>query len=224
MTDRRATRSQAPAASSPRNSGPPVVAVALAVLVVVIAVGVAIALAGGSDEGSGGDEGLAFGAVTVDGAVLPAFETGEADAAEGQLAPTLTGQAVDGARTIVGSGEPTIVAFLAHWCPHCRAELPRIVGAAADGAFDGVRLVAVLTGTNPDAPNFPPGRWLDRERWPGDVLVDDEAGSAATGYGLAGYPFLVVLDAEGHVVTRTSGELGSGRLAALGDLARGGRG
>ncbi len=46
-------------------------------------------------------------------------------------------------------------------------------------------------------PNFPPADWLQDEGWSGDVLVDDESMTAATAYGLAGYPFLVMLDADG---------------------------
>ena len=99
-----------------------------------------------------------------------------------------------------------MLVFLAHWCPHCQVELPLLVSMAEAGAFDGVRTVAVLTGTNPDAPNFPPVPWLDREGWSGEVARDDPQASAANAYGLSSYPFLVMLDADGTVVGRVSGE------------------
>jgi thiol-disulfide isomerase/thioredoxin len=184
----------------------------------VLAVGLAIALAGGSDEADGPQR--AFGPVEVVGDALPPFTATDGDPALGRPVPRLDGIALDGSGVDLAAGEPTLVAFLAHWCPHCRAELPRLVDAAADGGFDGIRTVAVLTGSNPAAPNFPPGAWLEREGWEGDTLLDDEAASAAQAYGLAGYPFLVALDADGNVVARTSGELEPEQLTALAEAAR----
>jgi thiol-disulfide isomerase/thioredoxin len=208
----------APAAAS---GGPPVPAIAIGLLVLVAVVGIAVAVVSGSDDDPTGD-GLVFGTVDVAGEPLPSFEQDGSDPAEGQAAPRLDGVAVDGTPTTVEGGEPTILVFLAHWCPHCRAELPRIVEVADEGGFDGIRLVAVLTGTNPDAPNFPPGEWLEREGWTGDVIVDDEHATAAKAYGLTGYPFLTVVDADGAVLARTSAELPPGQLEALGELARAG--
>ena len=95
-----------------------------------------------------------------------------------------------------------------------------LVGAELDGIFDGIRTVAVLTGTNPSAPDFPPAAWIQREGWTGDVLLDDEAGTAAAAYGLSGYPFLVWVDADGDVVARTSGELAIDELEGLADRIR----
>ena len=45
--------------------------------------------------------------------------------------------------------------FLAHWCPHCQAEVPRLVELAEQGAFDGVDVTAVATGTNADGAQLP---------------------------------------------------------------------
>ncbi|MDQ2651115.1 MAG: hypothetical protein M3Z03_16365, partial [Actinomycetota bacterium] len=95
-----------------------------------------------------------------------------------------------------------------------------IVELEADGELDGVRLVAVVTGTNPEAPNYPPARWLEREGWPGEVILDDDEHAAAGAYGLAGYPFIVTLDPDGDVVSRTSGEIPREALIAAADAAR----
>lgn len=222
MTNRTASKARrAPApASQPRRG--PVLIVALVALAVVVAIGVAFALEGGDDTTASDDSALEFGAVEVDGAPLDEFTDEATDSAVGQQAPVLIGQAADGSPvTVGGAGEPTIVAFLAHWCPHCQAELPVLVDVAEAGGFDGVRTVTVLTGTNPDAPNFPPAEWLEGEGWTGDVLVDDEAFSAAAAYGLTGYPFLVALDAEGNVVARTSGNVPAEQVEALAAAARG---
>ena len=121
---------------------------------------------------------------------------------------------------VAGSGEPTLVAFVAHWCPHCQVELPVIVDLMAGGDLDGVRTVAVLTGTDERRPNFPPVAWLEREGWTGEILLDDESATAARSYGLSSYPFLVFLDGEGTVVARTQGEVPADDIVALADAAR----
>lgn len=179
---------------------------------VILAVAVVIGLSVGG-ETSGG-EGVAFGDVTVSGAALPPLPDGGTDPALGMSAPTVRGHTGQAGTAVVGgaSAQPTAVFFLAHWCPHCRAEVPRIVELAGSGAFDGVNLVAVATGSNPDAPNFPPSAWLDDEEWPGTVVYDDEAAAAATAYGVGGFPFVVYLDRDGEVVARVSGEQGADAL------------
>lgn len=189
-------------------------------LVVVVGIGLVVALRGGDDAAAA--TGIAFGTVTVTGETLPSYVQDAADPAVGQAVPVLEGLSFDETPVAVGEpGEPTVVAFVAHWCPHCQVEVPKIVELANDGAFEGVRMVAVATGTNPDAPNFPPVAWLDREDWPGDVLVDDQAATAAEAYGLEGYPFLVAYDADGKVVGRSSGEQPADDIAALAAAARG---
>jgi thiol-disulfide isomerase/thioredoxin len=199
-----------------------VLLLALGALAAVVVVGIVIALAGDDDDSAtGGRDDATFGPVTVEGGALPTYPGTGPDPAVGQSAPVVGGESPDGEAVAVGGDGPTLVAFLAHWCPHCQAELPVLVDLAAEGGFDGVRTVAVLTGTNADAPNFPPVPWLDREGWEGDILLDDEDATAALAYGLDGYPFLVVLDADGSVVARSSGELPAADVQAMVDAARG---
>lgn len=199
----------------PSTRRPPILAIAGGAFLLVVIIGLVIALAtGGDDEDQGGDpsstvdpDQATFGPVEVSGEPLPSFDGGAADAAVGLPAPVVTATTPDAREITFGAaGEPTLVVFLAHWCPHCQAELPVLVDMAADGAFDGVRTVAVLTGTNPDAPNFPPVLWLEREGWQGEVALDDEAASAAAAHGLTSYPYLVMLDADGQVTGRIAGE------------------
>ncbi|MBA2281588.1 MAG: TlpA family protein disulfide reductase [Acidimicrobiia bacterium] len=220
-------------APEPPRKGPSVIGLAIAAVVVVVGIGLAITLlAGGDDEGAATTDGtgtttaaaeqLVFGEVAVEGTSLPEFAGPENDPAVGQAAPVLEGSTPAGTPITVGDpGEPTIIAFLAHWCPHCQRELPLLVQLAGEGAFDGVRLQAVLTGTNTDAPNFPPAAWLEREGWTGDVLLDDEGFTAAQSYALSSYPLLVALDADGNVVARSVGELPAEELRAMADSARG---
>ena len=45
--------------------------------------------------------------------------------------------------------------FLAHWCPHCQAEVPRLVSLAKGAQIAGVDLVGIPTNTTDQAPNYP---------------------------------------------------------------------
>ena len=73
--------------------------------------------------------------------------------------PTLTGQSLfDGsAMTIAPTGKPMAVVYLAHWCPHCQAEVPRIVELAEGGqARRHRRLRGGCRRTTTTLPNYPP--------------------------------------------------------------------
>jgi cytochrome c biogenesis protein CcmG, thiol:disulfide interchange protein DsbE len=182
----------------------PTAAVVIAA-VVVVALGLVLAIVRGGDDG-GAASARAFGAVEVAGEALPTLG-GTRDPATGVQAPLLRLEdPYGGTEAVGGPGEAVLVVFLAHWCPHCQAEVPVLVEMARDGAFEGSQLVAVLTGTNREAPNFPPVAWLEREGWPGRILLDDDDATAAAAYGLDGYPFVVVVDGGGRVVARASGE------------------
>lgn len=205
-------------------SGVPVFAIGVAVLVLVlIAAVVGVLVFGGDDSDTGslaaGDQ--AFGEVTATGNPLPEYPedpTAE-DPAVGEPAPKLVGETPSGDPVTIDPAEgPMVIAFLAHWCPHCQAEVPRIV-EVADGAdeIEGVRFAAVLTASDPNLDNFPPGDWLAREDWPAPAMVDSEAESGSIpvafgAYGVAGYPFLVAIDADGNIAARSSGELGEDGL------------
>jgi cytochrome c biogenesis protein CcmG/thiol:disulfide interchange protein DsbE len=176
--------------------------------VVVLALVVAVVASGGDDGQEEADGVEQVRAVEVAGDTLPAFDGAAEDAAIGASAPELRGESFDGAAVEVApDGRGKVLVFLAHWCPHCQAEVPRIVDHLATTELpDGVDLVAVSTGVDENRPNYPASAWLERERWRWPVLVDDAEGSAAQGFGLTGFPYLVALDAEGRVVARASGE------------------
>jgi thiol-disulfide isomerase/thioredoxin len=149
--------------------------------------------------------------VTVDGAALPEFEHGlEQDPAVGTPAPGLSGQGFDGGKVTIGgaSDGPTLVVFVAHWCPHCQREVPLLVGWREDGTIPAdIDLVAVSTAVNPAYPNYPPSEWLADVGWRDPVMADDADMSAAEAYGLSAYPYFVALDKDGRVVARDTGEL-----------------
>jgi cytochrome c biogenesis protein CcmG/thiol:disulfide interchange protein DsbE len=154
--------------------------------------------------------------VEVIGDRLPRLNdsTVAADPVIGLPAPVLIGEGYDGEVVRIDAAEsgPTMVVFLAHWCPHCNAEMPRLQQLQADGLFpDGVGLVAVSTGLNPDAPNFPPDAWLIDMNWEVPTLADDidlerQVFVASDAFGVNGFPFAVLIDADGTVAARWSGE------------------
>ncbi len=150
-------------------------------------------------------------AVTVSGAQLPSLpqDAAATDPAVGRRVPALSGTSFDGRQvTSAAGGKPQVLIFLAHWCPHCRNEVPLLTSwLEREGPPAGVALMSVSTGTDNARPNYPPSAWLQRERWPLPVLVDDASGSAAKANGLTGFPFFVFVNADGTVAGRYAGEL-----------------
>jgi cytochrome c biogenesis protein CcmG/thiol:disulfide interchange protein DsbE len=149
----------------------------------------------------------------------------EPDPAVGQPAPRLTGTSIDGEPMTIepGDGTPKAIAFLAHWCPHCQREVPTVVSWAEDaGVPEGVEVLGVATGIDPNQPNYPPHTWFERESWTFPTLVDGDA-AANRAYGLSSYPFWVLIDGEGNVVQRWAGETTPEQLTErIGQLAQGG--
>lgn len=197
----------------------------LLVLAGIAALAVVAIVAGGG--GGDDDDGSATAAsetrpVRIDGDALPPFTTPQDDPAVGTAAPTMAGEGFDGGTVTAGGGGPAVLIFLAHWCPHCQAEVPVIVDWLADaGEPEGVDLIAIATSIDPARANFPPSEWFEREDWTLPTLVDDESSSAGAAYGLSGFPYYVVLDGEGKVALRLTGELERDELEQLVEVARG---
>jgi cytochrome c biogenesis protein CcmG/thiol:disulfide interchange protein DsbE len=189
----------------------PLVPVALGLIALAGLAAVAVTRSG-TTTGAGGSNLAQTRPVRVTGTPLPGFDSSSSssrpDPAVGRAAPELHGASFDGHPVAVTHGTPTAVVFLAHWCPHCQREVPVLVRWLDAGKLPaGVKLVAVATATSPDVPNYPPSAWLQRLHWPAQVLADDDHGTAATAFGLPAFPYFVLLDGNGHVVARTSGEL-----------------
>ena len=163
------------------------------------------------------DESIGFGSPTVEGDALPVYSSGSADVAEGLTAPTVVGADWNGNEvTIEPDGTPKIVVFLAHWCPHCQAEVPVIQQWINEGNLpDDVEMVSVATGTSRLRDNWPPQDWLEEEGWTPPVIMDDEIGTVAVNYGMSGTPMFVVLDGENTNLGRISGELDVAGLNTL---------
>ena len=199
-----------------RSRAPLLVAAGLAA-VVLAALAVAL-ISGGGDDGTTTAESDAAttGTVVVSGTPLPELTDGADDPAVGMTFPTLTGVDQSGEPiTISADDGPMMVLFVAHWCPHCQAEVPVVQSWVDDGGLPpGVDLVTVSTAIDPSAPNYPPDAWLAREGWTAPVLVDAD-GTAATAAGLPAYPYFVAVDGDGKVAARSTGELTTDQLDAV---------
>lgn len=205
--------------------------------IVAIVAGRSSSSAGGGKSPSGGtvvpNGKLDYGTIKAQGANLPAKPETGTDPAIGMTIPTVAGQQFDGEQlTITPDGTPKIIMVMAHWCPHCQAEVPRIQGwLNADGMPQGVQLAAVATANVPAKGNFPAADWLRTEKWSVPTIVDDKPvldssgnivspGTAAVAYGVSGYPYFLVTDGQGKVLYRTSGEITQAQWNALLTTAR----
>lgn len=180
-----------------------------------VVVAVALVLAGGG--GSEGDTSnrTAFGTVAVAGGPLPPYEPGS-DGAVGMPAPSIQG---DDYTFTPGQG-PTVLVFLAHWCSHCRNEVPVLQAIVDEGLVpQGLSVVGVATSTNSTQVNYPPGAWLEREGWSSPLIFDDQRNTAATAYGVTSFPFWAVVGSDGVVSGRLAGEIGREGILQLLDIA-----
>lgn len=161
----------------------------------------------------GGASGAETGEIDIVGTPLPPVEGNPdpaSDPAVGTIAPALLGTDFTGNPAVVDptDGSPKAVAFLAHWCPHCQAEVPRVQEwLDSGGGVPGVDIIAVTTAVQPDQDNYPPSAWLESEGWTSAVIRDNEDSDAFITYGAGGLPFWVFIDAQGRVVRRSAGEL-----------------
>ena len=195
--------------------------IAAVVAVVVIGV-VVIAVSRGGSSASGGGASpsggtivpngrLDYGTIKVNGTPLPAYSKDAADAALGDVIPQISGVQFDGKQLdiVPTDGKPKIIMVVAHWCPYCQAEVPRIQKWLNESGMPAdVELVTVATANDPTRGNFPAADWLRREKWSVPTIVDDKASQVNDALGVSGFPFFVVTNGKGQVVYRTSGEIG----------------
>jgi thiol-disulfide isomerase/thioredoxin len=191
---------------------------------VLLAAAIAIGFSGGSDDATttqprttveGQVAAGEFQPVTVDGEALSLLGDGSGnpalDSSMGKTAPTLNGYNFAGTPVSVTPGannQPLMLVFLAHWCPHCNREVPRLIEWKEQGLVpEGLRVIGVTTASRNDYANWPPSDWIEEMKWPFEVFVDSEEGTAFNAYGVDGFPFIAIVNAEGKVVGRHSGGL-----------------
>ena len=160
------------------------------------------------------------GPTEVFGTALPKFEQLEDDPAVGRTPPVvvgtdlLTGEVV----RITNQGRPIVIAFYAHWCPHCQKEVAELTEWLETNELPaGVDFYAVSVLEDSTRGNHPPTRWLADEGWQYPVVADTPALSVVDAFGLQSVPYLVAVDAENEVRLRFAGNIPGGppELAAL---------
>jgi thiol-disulfide isomerase/thioredoxin len=170
----------------------PIIPVAIGVAVVALITTVVLTFDGDLTED-------AFGTPEIGGNSLTMYAAGGLDPVE-----------------ITDDGRAKIILFLAHWCPHCQAEVPIVQSWVNAGSLPvDVDLYAVATSIDRMRPNYPPSKWLEDEGWTEPILVDDELTSVARAYGLNAFPYWVLVAADGTVWGRLSGRLGVTELDQL---------
>ena len=211
-----ATKTKKRPAPAPQPRKLPIIPILGGVVGVALVVAIAISIAS-SEEARNAE--VEIGSPTISGN-LPEFSQGAEDAAVGLAIPAVDSTNFDGDVVSLGpeSGAGGVV-FLAHWCPHCRDEVPEIQAWLDGGAQPAAPLYSVATGINPDAANYPPWTWLEREGWTQPVLADDAAQSIMRAFGGTSFPFWVFFDDDGNVVARVSGRIGADTLDTFLDFA-----
>ena len=201
--------------SQPSNGKWVVLAIVAAIATALL---VAVVVGGGDDEGSGTTNSLPGGdvlaqenqPVVIEGTALESLGDEAIDPMVGQIAPTLNGATFDGSGVSVtpGDGQAYMIVFLAHWCPHCNREVPRLIEWQASGAVPSeLQVVGVSTAVASDRPNYPPSQWVVEKGWTWPILADSSSREAAEAYGVSGFPFFVIVGADGTVKARVSGEV-----------------
>lgn len=154
---------------------------------------------------------------SVEGRALAPFETTENDSAVGKLAPIATGVDLltNELVRIAPEGRPLVVAFFAHWCPHCQREVEALTEwLLANKLPSNVDLFAISTFEAPERGNHPPSRWFKDEGWKHPVIADSSSLALSDAFGVTSVPYFVFIEADGTVAFRISGNLGPRELAA----------
>lgn len=163
--------------------------------------------------------GAEFGSPELAGTSLPPMphQVSLDTSATGLAAPEVFGQDYSGADvSITNDGRAKAIALVAHWCPHCQVEIPKVQEwVDAGGSVEGVDLYTVSSSINSSRTNYPPSEWLKREGWTAPVVVDDQSSSVHSAFGAGGFPFWVFLNADGTVAVRTAGQLSIEQLVQI---------
>ena len=131
-------------------------------------------------------------------------------AADRMSAPNLSGMTLSGKEYSLKFGQVIVVNVWASWCAPCRAEIPTLI--ALSKQYNDVNFVGILTRDNP-----PTAEAFQRHfAIPYPTLIDDSIllgfkGSLAAN----AIPTTVVIDRNGKVAGRISGEVTIASLSKL---------
>lgn len=209
-------KSKSGAVAAARRKQPPWLWIGVAGLVLILLVA-AIVSTGGSDDKKSAEGVEEIRPVTVTGTALAEMPRSGDDPAIGKEIPEVRGQAFDGSPVYIrNDGRAKLIVFVAHWCDHCRKEVPLLAKYLKSNSLpQGVDLYTVSTGVSSKSPNYPPSAWLDKEDWTAPTMADSGDSEAADAFGLGSFPYFVAVDGAGKVVARTVGEISTDEFADL---------
>jgi thiol-disulfide isomerase/thioredoxin len=170
----------------------------LGAVVLAAAIVAVVVTAGGESSAA---EPAPSGSVSIDHEPGPALQPGEA-------IPEWSAPALDGSGTMHWSdylGGPIVLTVWAPWCPHCQAELPRLVERLR--FHPDITLVTISTAVE-QSTAFTSQGYLDAEGLSFPVAVDDAALTLHDGLGVEGFPSTYFVTADGTVVRHEEGEIG----------------
>lgn len=125
-------------------------------------------------------------------------------------APEISGKTLGGGSYQMPKGKVTVINVWASWCAPCRAEAPALV--AISNSFPMVSFIGILTRDNESTAKA----FVKRFKIPYPTLVDDSILLGFVGSLSANaIPTTIVLDKQGRVAGRISGEI---TVASLTDL------
>ena len=178
-----------------------IIIIAAAVVTVVIIIAL-IVWQGTSEKGVSSDQTRIF------GVHLTEFE-GRSESVGGLYSPTVDGYDFSGQPlSIENNGRPKIIIFLAHWCSHCQEEVQILEKYfSIHGVSSDLDAYAVATAIDSNKPNYPPDKWLKKESWPYQIMSDTSDDAIAKAFGVNAFPYWVLVDSEGKVLSRVKGSL-----------------
>ena len=176
-----------------------IISAALVTVVIVVAL---IVWQGTSETGFNSDQTRIF------GVHLTEFE-GRTESVGELYSPTVDGYDFSGQPlSIENNGRPKIIIFLAHWCSHCQEEAKLLKKYfSIHGVSSDVDGYAIATAIDSNKPNYPPDKWLEKESWPYQIISDTSDDSIAKAFGVNAFPYWVLVDSEGKVLSRVKGSL-----------------
>ncbi|AXV80234.1 TlpA disulfide reductase family protein [Ralstonia solanacearum] len=113
-------------------------------------------------------------------------------------------------------GHPVIIATWASWCPYCALQNPRLQKLYDATRDTDLRLLTISIDANPQLA----GDYVAKRGLTFPVTMESDALCAATGP-RKGLPELLVLDADGRVVKKETGEMLEDDVADLARYAHG---
>ncbi len=146
------------------------------------------------------------------------------DATIGQPLPRLAGTGFDDEEIVIeDDGRAKVIYFLAHWCPHCQAEVPRVVQLIESGGQpDGLDVYGVSTSVDASRGGaYPPAAWFEREGFDVPVIRDNANNDAFNFFGGGGFPYAIYVDSDNNIVARSSGELDPTTIQSIWEIAAG---